>query len=76
MPRSPSIRIRIYMEHVLEHTCRSLPYGGNHDLRAFVAKRLIGATIAGRTTLGELGITARKALADYQDTPDLRTQRS
>jgi hypothetical protein len=62
------------MEQVLEHTCRSLPYGGDHDLRAFIAERLIVATIAGRTTLGELGITARKALADYQDTPDLRMQ--
>lgn len=62
------------MEQVLEHTCRSLPYGGDHDLRAFIAERLIGAAIAGRTTLGELGITARKALADYQATPDLRTQ--
>jgi hypothetical protein len=58
------------MEQVLEHTCRSLPYGGDHDLRAFIADRLIGATIAGRTTLGELGITARKALADYQATPN------
>jgi hypothetical protein len=55
------------MEQVLEQTCRSLPHGGDHDLRAFIAERLKDATIAGRSTLGELGIIARKALADYQD---------
>src|SRR4051812_29912386 len=67
MFRPAKTRISVYMEQVLEQTCRSLPHGGDHDLRAFIAERLKDATIAGRTTLGELGIIARKALADYQD---------
>jgi hypothetical protein len=67
MFRPAKTRIRVYMEQVLEQTCGSLPHGGDHDLRAFIAERLKDATIAGRTTLGELGIIARKALADYQD---------
>jgi hypothetical protein len=56
------------MERVLEQTCRSLPHGGEHGLRAFVAHRLREAAFAGKTTLGELGIVARKALADYPTT--------
>jgi hypothetical protein len=55
------------MEQALERTCRSLPHGGDHDLRAFIAERLNEASAARRTTLGELGIVARKALADYKD---------
>jgi hypothetical protein len=53
------------MEQVLEQTCRSLPQGGDHDLRAFIAGRLAVAAEDGWTTLGELGIVARKGLADY-----------
>jgi hypothetical protein len=65
MFRPAKTRIRVYMEQVLEQTCRSLPHGGDHDLRAFIAERLNDAAFAGRSTLGELGIIARKALADY-----------
>ena len=65
MHRSPTTRIRLYMEQVLEQTCRPLPNGGDHDIRAFVAGRLADAAQDGWTTLGELGIVARKGLADY-----------
>jgi hypothetical protein len=67
MHRSSTIRVRVYMEQVLEQTCRSLPHGGDHDLRAFIAERLSAAAAARQITLGELGIIARKALAKYQD---------
>jgi hypothetical protein len=53
------------MEQVLEQTCRSLPNGGDHGIRAFIAERLAVAAEGGWTTLGELGIVARKGLADY-----------
>jgi hypothetical protein len=66
MYQSSTTRDRIYMERALEQACRSLPHGGNHDLRAFVAERLSDAASARRTTLGELSIIARKALADFQ----------
>ncbi len=58
--------IKTYMEKALEETCRALPYGGDHEVRAFIAHRLADAAQGRRTTLGELGIVARKALADYR----------
>src|SRR4051812_46900919 len=69
-------RLNLYMERVLEQSCRSLPHGGEHVLRAFVAHRLREAAFAGKTTLGELGIVARKALADYQTNSELENQLS
>jgi hypothetical protein len=52
------------MDVVLEETCRQLPHGGDHDSRKFIAERLIEAAQAGHATLGELGIVARRALAE------------
>jgi hypothetical protein len=64
----PMDRINRRLERVLEETCRVLPHGGSHEVRAFVASRLAdAAAIGGHTLLGELGIVARKALADYQN---------
>jgi hypothetical protein len=65
MHRSPATRTKLYMEQVLEQTCRSLPHGGDHEVRAFIAERLSVAAQDGWTTLGELGIVARRGLADY-----------
>jgi hypothetical protein len=58
-------RTRANMEIALEHVCRSLPHGGDHESRAFVARRLAEAALVGKTTLGELAIVGRKAFADY-----------
>lgn len=66
MRQSPDIRIRLYMEHALERACQSIPHGGDHGLRSFIAQRLKDASEGKQATLGELGIIARKALADYQ----------
>jgi hypothetical protein len=57
-------RTKANMDVVLEETCRQLPHGGDHDSRRFIAERLIEAAQAGHSTLGELGITARRALAE------------
>jgi hypothetical protein len=59
-------RAKANMEVVLEQTCRSLPHGGDHELRVFIAQRLADAVAVGRTGLGHLGIIARKAFADYK----------
>lgn len=59
-----SERTKANMDVVLEETCRQLPHGGNHDSRRFVAERLIEAAQSGHSTLGELGIVARRALAE------------
>ncbi|WP_407154283.1 hypothetical protein [Bradyrhizobium sp. STM 3557] len=64
MPSMEHINAR--MERVLDETCRALPYGGDHEVRAFIARKLADAALIGHTLLGELGIVARKALADYQ----------
>jgi hypothetical protein len=59
-------RRKAYMEMVLNETCRRLPYGGNHELRNFVAARMLEAASVHQATFGPLGIIARQALADYQ----------
>ncbi|WP_315730298.1 MULTISPECIES: hypothetical protein [unclassified Bradyrhizobium] len=61
--------IKTYMERALEETCRVLPNGGDHEVRVFIAQRLADAAQSRRTTLGELGIVARKALADFRGAP-------
>lgn len=63
-----SDRAKANMEVVLEESCRFLPHGGDHEIRAFIAHRLADAVQDGLTTLGELGIVARKALAEYRGT--------
>ncbi|MCS3726774.1 hypothetical protein [Bradyrhizobium betae] len=59
-----SERTKANLDVVLEETCRQLPHGGDHDSRRLVAERLIKAAQSGRATLGELGIVARRALAE------------
>nr|WP_239626252.1 hypothetical protein [Bradyrhizobium sp. I71] len=59
-----SERTKANMDVVLEETCRQLPHGGGHDSRRFIAERLIKAAESGHSTLGELGIVARRALAE------------
>lgn len=59
-----SERTKANMDVVLEETCRQLPHGGDHDSRRIIAERLIEAAQAGHSTLGELGIIARRALAE------------
>ncbi len=51
---------------VLEEACRELPHGGSHEERRHVAEILLAAARSGRSTLGELGIIARKAVAEIK----------
>jgi hypothetical protein len=59
-------RARANMEAALDEACKSLPHGGDHAVRAFIAHRLADAVQAGLTAIGELRIVARKALAEYR----------
>ena len=59
-------RDKANMEAALEEVCRELPHGGDHSIRKQIAEKLEEAARAGHTTLGELGIIARKALADLK----------
>jgi hypothetical protein len=60
-----SERTKAKMDAALEEACRHLPHGGDHAVRTFIARRLIEAVEAGHLTRGELGIVARRALADH-----------
>ena len=55
---------RAELDAVLEETCRDLPNGGDHESRAYIAGRMIGAIDAGKFSQGELHHTARNALSE------------
>jgi hypothetical protein len=59
------------MDVVLEAVCAELPNGGDHESRKFIAEQLIQCARSGRTTLGELMYTARRAIVQLE-----RKQRS
>ncbi|MBR0902639.1 hypothetical protein [Bradyrhizobium liaoningense] len=65
-----SDKLKRRMDLVLEETFRDeLPNGGDHETRKLVAARLLAAAVEGRTTLGELGLLARKAMAELKRKP-------
>jgi hypothetical protein len=64
-------RTQANMDVVLEEVCAELPHGGDHESRKFIAEQLIQCARSGRTTLGELMYTARRAIIQLE-----RNQRS
>ena len=59
-------RIQANLDVVLEEVCAALPGGGDHESRKYVAEQLIQCARSGRTTLGELMYTARRAIVHLQ----------
>jgi hypothetical protein len=57
-------RTRIHLDVVLEEVCRSLPHGGDHELRKKIAKKLLASALEGDVTLAALSAVARGALAE------------
>jgi len=55
-------RTNANMEVALEQACRVLPYGGDHQTRKRIAKRLLHSARHGNTTLTEFLTVARAAL--------------
>ena len=55
---------RAALDAVLEETCGDLPHGGDHESRAYIAGRMIGAVDAGKFSQGELHHAARNALSE------------
>jgi hypothetical protein len=53
------------MDMALEEACQDLPGGGSHAQRKMVAESLLEAAREGRNTIGEFGIVARKAVAEF-----------
>jgi hypothetical protein len=57
-------RTMAHLDVVLEEVCRSLPHGGDHELRRRIAEKLLDSAINGNTTLAGLTEVARTALAE------------
>jgi hypothetical protein len=51
------------LDVALEETCRSLPNGGDHEVRKHVAEKLLSAAQNGMSTLTSLNEVGRAALA-------------
>ncbi len=52
------------MDAVLEEVCRSLPHGGDHESRKYVAKKLMQSVKKGNVTLKELRLVAGRAFSE------------
>jgi hypothetical protein len=52
------------MDVVLEEVCRSLPHGGDHESRKYVAKKLMQCAKMGTDTLEELRAVASRAFSE------------
>jgi hypothetical protein len=52
------------LDVVLEEVCRSLPHGGDHQLRKQIAERLLDSAIKGNRTLSGLTDVAKATLAE------------
>lgn len=52
------------MAAVLEEVCRSLPHGGDHESRKYVAKRLMQSAKNGNVTLEGLRRVASRAFSE------------
>lgn len=55
------------LEYVLDQICAETMHGGSHEMRRFVAERLIAAAEAGERSLDRLTEVARHALASFVD---------
>jgi hypothetical protein len=52
------------MDVVLEEACRSLPHGGDHESRKYVAQKLMETAEKGNVTLQELRPVAGRAFSE------------
>jgi hypothetical protein len=52
------------MDVVLEEVCRSLPHGGDHQSRKYVAKKLMQSVKKGNVTLEGLRLVASHAFSE------------
>ncbi|MHC2535189.1 hypothetical protein ACVJMY_004758 [Bradyrhizobium diazoefficiens] len=52
------------LDVALEEACRSLPHGGDHEIRREIAQKLLDYAVQGNKTLSGLTEVARVALAE------------
>jgi hypothetical protein len=55
------------LEYVLDQICINARHGGSHEMRRFVAEKLMAAAEAGDRSLDRLAEVARFALASFVD---------
>jgi hypothetical protein len=53
------------LEYVLDQICAETQHGGSHEMRCFVAERLMVAAKAGECSLDRLTEVARNAFTDF-----------
>jgi hypothetical protein len=53
------------LEYVLDQICAETTHGGSHEMRSYIAERLIAAAQAGERSLDRLTEVARQALAAF-----------
>jgi hypothetical protein len=53
------------LEYVLDQICVETQFGGSHEMRCFVAERLMAAAEAGECSLDRLTEVARNALTVF-----------
>jgi hypothetical protein len=53
------------LEYVLDQVCMEAPDGGSHEMRCFVAEKLMTAAQGGERSLEGLTEVARQALAAF-----------
>ena len=51
------------LEYVLDQICAETRHGGSHEMRRFIAEKLMAAAVAGDRSLDRLSAVARQALA-------------
>jgi hypothetical protein len=66
---SASNKMLAMLDLVLDEACRSLPYGGDHELRRKIAQKLLDSVVAGNIKFDRLTEVARGALAEDADHP-------
>ena len=73
-PNEPSVMselstgFKTRLEYVLDQICAETRHGGSHEMRRFVAEKLLAATEAGERSLDGLTEVARLALASFDET--------
>jgi hypothetical protein len=59
-------RTKTRLEFILDEVCATLPQGGDHESRKFIAEQLVLCARAGRTTLEELAYAGQRALVQLR----------
>jgi len=62
--KAPDDRTMANLDVALEEACRSLPHGGDHEIRREIAQKLLDCAVQGNKTLSGLTEVARVALAE------------